>query len=95
MSYSYLHIGTDYDRLHFCDVETQQRNFRRQFALQRATGLPMFLHLRAATEDFCRIVREEWADVRGVVHSFTGSVEELNQVGRGPSPAALRIHLLQ
>ena len=26
--------GLDYDRLHFSDAETQQRNFRRQFALQ-------------------------------------------------------------
>ena len=40
----------------------------------------MFLHLRAATEDFVRIVMEECPGVPGVVHSFTGSAEELQQV---------------
>lgn len=74
--------GLDNDRLHFCDAETQRRNFALQFGLQRATGLPMFLHMRAATAAFCALVREHYpeGDLAGVVHSFDGSAEELAQV---------------
>ena len=43
-------------RLHFCDAETQRRYFARQFELARSSGLPMFLHLRAAAADFLDIV---------------------------------------
>jgi TatD DNase family protein len=32
------------------------RYFEKQFELAYATKLPMFLHMRAATEDFCEIV---------------------------------------
>lgn len=37
--------------LRFCSY------FARQFGLAEATGLPMFLHMRAAGKDFCEIVR--------------------------------------
>lgn len=44
--------GLDYDRTKFCDKETQKRFFAAQFDLVRASGLPMFLHMRAACDDF-------------------------------------------
>ena len=44
-------------RLHFCDAEAQKTYFARQFELARSSGLPMFLHLRAAAADFLDIVQ--------------------------------------
>jgi TatD DNase family protein len=70
--------GLDYDRLHFCPAEVQQRYFTMQFALAKKHHLPMFLHNRNTNGDFERIVREHRGDfTEGVVHSFTGTTEEM------------------
>lgn len=73
--------GLDYDRLHFCPADTQKRFFEAQFELTRRFHLPMFLHSRNCADDFERIVRSHRSDFsHGVVHSFTGSMEELAQL---------------
>jgi TatD DNase family protein len=56
-----------------------------QLALAKKYHLPLFLHSRAAHDDFVRILREEGfgedggravGGRGGVVHSFTGSAED-------------------
>ncbi|KAJ7099625.1 hypothetical protein C8R43DRAFT_1048592 [Mycena crocata] len=81
--------GLDYDRLHFASTEVQQRHFRSQLSLAKKYHLPLFLHSRAAHADFVKILCEEGfgedggravGGRSGVVHSFTGSSEELIQL---------------
>ncbi|XP_058204434.1 uncharacterized protein LOC131318574 [Rhododendron vialii] len=73
--------GLDYDRLHFCPSDLQKKYFEKQFELAYLTKLPMFLHMRAAAEDFCNILeRNKDRFSAGVVHSFTGSAEDCNKV---------------
>ncbi|KAG2435241.1 hypothetical protein HXX76_007319 [Chlamydomonas incerta] len=74
--------GLDYERLHFCDADTQKKYFEAQFHLAKESGLPMFLHLRAAADDFLAIAGRHLGDFPrgGVVHSFDGSAEEAARV---------------
>ncbi|EIE19330.1 Mg-dependent DNase [Coccomyxa subellipsoidea C-169] len=78
--------GLDYDRLQFCDKATQLKYFRAQFQLAGLTKLPMFLHLRAAAEDFLEVLQEQHSSMpAGVVHSFDGSAAELQSLLSFPS----------
>ncbi|KAL0555264.1 hypothetical protein IC582_009206 [Cucumis melo] len=73
--------GLDYDRLHFCPADIQKKYFEKQFELAHTTKLPMFLHMRAAAEDFCDIVeRNKQRFCAGVVHSFTDSAEDRDKL---------------
>jgi TatD DNase family protein len=69
--------GLDYFR-DFSPRDVQRDVFRRQLEIGVDSGLPLFLHMRDAHEDFhaiLREVRDRLSDV--VVHCFTGSREEL------------------
>ncbi|KAJ6519658.1 Mg-dependent DNase, partial [Mycena sanguinolenta] len=81
--------GLDYDRLHFATPDVQRKHFRSQLSLAKKHHLPLFLHSRAAHADFVKILREEGFGVDGgiavggkggVVHSFTGSPEEVAEL---------------
>lgn len=70
--------GLDYDRTHFCAKDLQMPGFIAQFQLAQRTQLPMFLHDRNTGGDFLRVVTENRACfTTGVVHSFTGTQEEM------------------
>lgn len=68
--------GLDYHYDH-SPRPAQQEAYRRFVALARAVGRPVVSHIRDAHEDARMILREEGADeVGGVVHCFTGTVED-------------------
>ncbi|CAL9153159.1 uncharacterized protein LOC103993977 [Musa acuminata AAA Group] len=73
--------GLDYDRLQFCPADIQKKYFEKQFELAEAVKLPMFLHMRAAAEDFCDILAQNKERfISGVAHSFTGSAEDRDRL---------------
>lgn len=54
----------------------QQERFRVHIRAARATGKPLVIHTRSASEDTLRIMAEEKAgDAGGVMHCFTESLE--------------------
>jgi len=70
--------GLDYFR-DLSPRDAQQDAFSRQLEIGIESGLPVFLHMRDAHEDFHAILREmrdRLSDV--VVHCFTGNREELH-----------------
>lgn len=71
--------GLDYYRLQG-DLEWQRERFRTHIRASRATGKPLIIHTRSASEDTIRIMREEGAGTdaggaAGVMHCFTESLE--------------------
>lgn len=71
--------GLDYYRLEG-DLEWQRERFRTHIRASRATGKPLIIHTRAASEDTIRIMREEGAGTdaggaAGVMHCFTESLD--------------------
>lgn len=77
-------IGLDYDRLHYADGDVQREWFERQLDAfkELKPSLPLFLHSRAAADDFERILKQrlDHFPKRGLVHSFTGSKEEMERL---------------
>jgi TatD DNase family protein len=57
--------------------DAQARVLRAQLAVARERGFPLIFHLRDAFDDFVAILRQEWTPpMRGVVHCFTGTLEQ-------------------
>ena len=74
-------VGLDYDRLTLCPKETQLKYFELQLKLSVKLGLPLFLHSRAASQDFFSLLSPYLAELPGgVVHSFTGTLEEMREL---------------
>jgi TatD DNase family protein len=68
-------IGLDY-HYNLSTPDVQQEVFRRQLRLAKELGLPVIVHHRDAEADLARILEEERAaEVRGILHSFTASLE--------------------
>jgi TatD DNase family protein len=51
--------GLDYDRLQFSKAEVQKEHFPHHLQLAKEYKLPLFLHCRAAQEDFIKIIQKE------------------------------------
>ncbi|KAI8160414.1 Deoxyribonuclease Tat-D [Colletotrichum sp. SAR 10_70] len=77
-------FGLDYDRLHYCSRSIQLHSFAAQLdlVLEIQPQLPLFLHSRAAHQDFVSLLKQKFGEKLeklekgGVVHSFTGTIEE-------------------
>jgi len=67
-------IGLDYHYDDNAPHEVQKEVFRRQMAMAQRLGMPVCIHDREAHGDCMEIVRE-FPDVRGVFHSYSGSLE--------------------
>lgn len=75
-------IGLDYDRLFLSAKESQLKYFEAQLDLAVEIQLPLFLHSRAASEDFEKLLAPRLPKLpkRGLVHSFTGTLEEMQRM---------------
>jgi TatD DNase family protein len=61
------------------DADTQRLYFQRQLDLARDFDLPVILHARRALDDVTAAIRRV-GKLRGVVHSFSGSLEQAQQL---------------
>lgn len=79
---AYGEFGLDYDRLYLTPKDTQLEFFEAQLDLAVELQLPLFLHSRAAAEDFERLLAPRLPRLPkgGLVHSFTGTVEEMRRL---------------
>jgi Tat protein secretion system quality control protein TatD with DNase activity len=75
-------IGLDYDRLFLTPKEQQLKYFEAQLEIAIEVQLPLFLHSRAASEDFERLLKDKLEQLpkRGLVHSFTGTADEMQSL---------------
>ncbi|QVM08888.1 hypothetical protein D8B26_003561 [Coccidioides posadasii str. Silveira] len=75
-------IGLDYDRLFLSPKDQQLKYFEAQLDVAVGVQLPLFLHSRAASEDFERILSSRLPKLPkgGLVHSFTGTMEEMQRL---------------
>lgn len=61
------------------NLDFQRRLFRRQLELAAELNLPLVLHARRAVDEVTAALRRV-GGLRGVVHSFSGSAEQANQL---------------
>ncbi|KAF4982608.1 hypothetical protein FZEAL_1802 [Fusarium zealandicum] len=77
-------LGLDYDREVHASKEVQTRAFKAQLDLfvENKWDLPLFLHCRAAFDDFVDIISPYMDKLprRGLVHSFVGSTEQMEKL---------------
>ena len=69
-------IGLDYHWM-TAPKDVQEKVFRRQIQLSKDLDLPFVVHTRDALEDTYAIIKSEGVGPRGgIMHSFSGSLEE-------------------
>jgi TatD DNase family protein len=60
-------------------LDKQEKLFRQHLDLALEYDLPIIFHIRDAFDDFFRII-DEYKGIRGVVHSFSSGIKELEGV---------------
>ncbi|KAI8723173.1 hypothetical protein NCS52_00172500 [Fusarium sp. LHS14.1] len=77
-------LGLDYDREVHGSKDVQKRAFKTQLDLfvENKWDLPLFLHCRAAFDDFVEIMTPYMDKLprRGLVHSFVGSTSQMEKL---------------
>lgn len=71
--------GLDY-HYYLDSKKTQQAFLRRYLKLAKECALPVIIHCREAFADLFEILDEEYRGYPGVLHCFTGTLEEARQV---------------
>lgn len=74
--------GLDYYRTGPEGVDAQHHSFRRHIALAKELGLALQVHDRDAHEDVLRILAEEGAPDRTVLHCFSGDMQMAHECVR-------------
>ncbi|ANS78750.1 Putative deoxyribonuclease YcfH [Serinicoccus hydrothermalis] len=74
--------GLDYFRTGEEGVAAQQHSFRRHIALAKELGLALQIHDRDAHDDVLRILAEEGAPEKTVLHCFSGGMEMARECAR-------------
>jgi TatD DNase family protein len=70
-------MGLDY-HYDFSPRDVQMDVFARQLEIATTCGLPIVIHTREAWADTVRVLRERWRG-RGIMHCFTGGVEQAEE----------------
>ena len=68
--------GLDYFRTESSLLDKQKQAFIGQIEIANEVGKPLMLHIRDAYADTIKILKK-YAKVKGVVHFFTGNMEEM------------------
>lgn len=71
-------IGLDY-HYDFAPKDVQREVFARQVALAAQLERPVVIHTREAADDTLAVLRGAGAGARGVLHCFTGTIDEARQ----------------
>lgn len=71
--------GLDYHYTH-SPIEIQKDFLRRYLRLAKECHLPVVIHCRDAFADFFQILDEEFTGGKGVLHCFTGTLDEAKEV---------------
>ena len=71
-------IGLDY-HYDFSPRDLQASVFVEQLRIAGETGLPVVIHTREAWTDTARMLREHWRGRPGIMHCFTGGLDEARE----------------
>ncbi|HET6267691.1 MAG TPA: TatD family hydrolase, partial [Acidobacteriota bacterium] len=74
-------IGLDY-YYNYSHPDVQKEALRLQLALARELNLPVVIHCRDAYGPLCDVLEEQSSSWRGMIHCFTGNVQEVQRLLR-------------